>query len=125
MYEYKLELCSKLKAEYYVKCIKTLYNWSFATDENILNYLKNLGITEYKTEILSLLQNKARINSKIDFLLSFLLDFTGDNTDRINALNELKMILLVCNKNQAIRIYSIVARTAKDVSKELSILETF
>lgn len=125
MYEYKQELCSKLKAEYYVKSIKMLYNWSFDTDENMSNYIENLGIIEYKASILSLLRNKARINSRIDFILSFLQDCTEYNADRINALNDLKMILLVCTKNQAIKIYSIVARTAKDVSKELAILETF
>lgn len=124
MYEYRQELCSKLKAEYTIKFIKMLYNWSFEPEENILNYIDTLGLREYKTTILSLLHNKARINSRIDLILSFLQDCT-DDSERVNALNELKIFLLVCNKTQAIKIYSIVARTAKDVSKELSILETF
>ena len=124
MNEDKMSQCAKMKAEYFIKCVKMLYNWSCDNEEKQENYINALGLNEYKTAILGLLRNKARINSKIDFILNYLLD-NPVHDDRINALNELKIILLVCNKIQAIKIYSIVARTAQDIKQELNILETF
>lgn len=124
MYEYKIDFCAKLKTEYYIKAIKTLYNWSFDIDENLDRYIDALGMNEYKTEIISLLHNKARLDPHINYILSYLQDFTK-HEDRTNSLRELKLILLVCNKTQAIKIYSIVVRTAEDLQKDLNAIETF
>ena len=124
MYEYKIEFCARLKAEYCVKAIKTLYNWSFDVDENLDSYIESLGISEYKPEIMTLLQNKARIDSHVNNMLAFLHN-AKTSEDRTNILRELKVILLVCNKTQAIKIYSNVSRTSKDLLKDLNDLETF
>lgn len=120
-----LEFCARLKAEYYIKNIKMLYNWSRMTENSIFECLNALGLFDYIDAIKWLLLNKAKLDAEINNTIS---DFAKEDltpNERAHALNRLKIALIVCNKNQAVKIISSIVLYSNNPKEDINYLSTF
>lgn len=116
--------CESLKKDYYTRCIKMLYSWSFMTEDVIVKHVKALGLFDYIQPVTWLLSNKSKLNSEIMFLLGDLAkcsDFDGYHV----ILDRLKVALVVCNKTQAITILTAITLNSSDPKHDLYYLSTF
>ena len=120
-----LKFCTNIKTEYYKRNIKMLYNWSNIPEHDILNYLDVLGLIAYRPAIKWLLSNKARLDAEININISELLNNMRGTAEYTRILDCLKVALIVCNKNQAIKILSSIVLYSSNPKEDISNLNTF
>ena len=121
----KMKICSRLKAEYYVKIIKMLYNWSNIQERNIVEYVTALGLFEYTESLEWLLAHKSTLNAAININLSELPNNSRGTLEYNKILDRLKVALVVCNKTQAVKILSSVAHYSSNPKDDINYLGTF
>lgn len=120
-----IDFCQRLKKDYYVKNIKMLYSWSRMTEHEILEHINALGLFDHINALKWLLTNKANLNAEINKNIRNFVKEDSTQIERGQALDNLRVALVICNKTQAVTILTSIAQYSSNPKDDIKYLTTF